>query len=241
MALMLADPDQLVSVSDLASDPGVSAMAQDAQNYILNQGLAEEIYLLQPDLVIAGTFSNKATIAMLQRLNVPVVPMEPAYSLEDISTRILEMGEALGRQDAAREMVAEFERDLEELQALAPDNKPSAALYYANGYTSGEQSLAGEILEAAGFRNAAVEAGLSRGGIFPLEMLALSDPDALITGRRYPAASRSEEILDHPVVQAIAHNRMRGSVTDQDWVCGTPYVLRAIAGLIELHQSGDKP
>lgn len=238
LAMMLAAPGQLISVSYLAFDPMGSSMADEAQALIPNRGLAEDIYLLNPDLVIAGSFSTRATVAMLRRLGLPVEVMEPAYSLSDVRARILEMGEILHRDEAAAEMVARFDVGLRRLREAAPTDRPVAALYYANGYTSGDRTLAGQILEAAGFRNAAVEAGLSMGGVFPLELLALSDPDALITGRRYPAASRSEEILDHPVVQMLAANRMQGSVTDRDWICGTPHVLRAIEGLAELHNVG---
>ena len=235
LAMMLAAPGQLLSVSYLSFDPRGSAMAGEAQKYVPNHGLAEEIYLLDPDLVIAGRFSTRATVSMLRRLGLPVVVMDPAYSLSEVRDRITEMGEVLHRQDAATEMAAQYDRDLATLAARAPEVHPLAALYYANGYTSGDRTLAGQILSTAGFRNAAVEAGLPMGGIFPLEMLAMSDPDALITGRRYPGASRSEEILDHPVVQALASNRMQGSVTDRDWICGSPHVLRAIAGLVALH------
>jgi iron complex transport system substrate-binding protein len=235
LAMMLAAPDQLLSVSHLSFDPRGSAMADEAARYLPNHGLAEEIYLLQPDLVIAGSFSTRATVSMLRRLGLPVVVMEPAYSLDEVRDRITEMGAVLHRRDEAARMVAQYDRDLAALTVNTPDTRPLAALYYARGYTSGDRTLAGQILSAAGFRNAAVEAGLPMGGIFPLEMLALSDPDALITGRRYPGASRAEEILDHPVVRALASNRMQGSVTDRDWVCGTPHVLRAIAGLTALH------
>lgn len=239
LAMMLAAQGQLISVSYLAFDPQGSAMADEAQALIPNRGLAEDIYLLNPDLVIAGSFSTRATVDMLRRLGLPVAVMEPAYSLADVRARIHEMGTLLHREEAAAEIVARFDAGLARLRATAPGDRPLAALYYANGYTSGDRTLAGEILEAAGFRNAAVAAGLPLGGVFPLELLALSDPDTLVTGRRYPAASRSEEILDHPVVQALASNRMRGSITDRDWICGTPYVLRAIQTLAALHREDD--
>lgn len=239
LAMMLAAPGQLLSVSHLAADPRGSAMAEEAGAYLINRGLAEEIYLLQPDLVVAGRFSNSATVNMLERLDIPVIVFDPAYSMEDVRGLVARMGEVLGREEAASALLAQFDRDLAMLIARAPDIHPLAALYYANGYSSGDRSLAGEILSTAGFRNAAVEAGLPMGGFLPLEMLALSDPDALITGRRYPAASRAEEILDHPVVTVLRSNRMQGSVTDRDWVCGTPHVLRAVAGLLDLHDTGE--
>ena len=92
LAMMLAAPGQLHSVSMLATDPRSSAMVEEAQAYDINHALAEEVWLMQPDLVIAGSFSRRATVDMLRRLGVPVVVMDPAYSLAQVSDRLREMG-----------------------------------------------------------------------------------------------------------------------------------------------------
>lgn len=236
LAMLLAGDGQLMSVSYLAIDRRSSAMADEAQSYRINRGLAEEIYLMQPDLVIAGSFTTRATMDMLRRLGVPVAIFEPAYGLDQVRDRILQMGEVLGQDVSAQALVSDYEQRLAALRAEIAD-RPSAALYYANGYTSGDRTLAGQILTAAGFENAAVAAGFSSGGILPLEVLAVLEPDALITARPYPGASRSEEILDHPVVRGMRDGRASGTFADRDWVCGTPYVLRAIEALGELRQS----
>jgi iron complex transport system substrate-binding protein len=235
LAMMVAAPGQLHSVSYLAFDPRGSAMAEEAKNYQINRGLAEEIYLMQPDLVIAGSFSTRATVDILKRLGIPVAVFNPAYGLGEVRDRLREMGHVLGREDVAQALIDDFDTRLDVLRAES-GKRPSAALYYANGYTSGDRTLAGQILTAAGFENAAVEAGFASGGILPLEVLAMLEPDALITGRRYPGASRSEGILDHPIVQALRESSASGTITDRDWVCGTPFVLRAIEGLSEVRQ-----
>ncbi|MEM9250265.1 MAG: ABC transporter substrate-binding protein [Pseudomonadota bacterium] len=236
LALLLAAKGQLLSVSYLAVDPRSSAMAEEARAYPINRGLAEEIYLLQPDLVVAGSFTTQATVAMLRRLGVPVVTFQPARSLEEVSARLLQMGEVLGRTAAAEEMVASYERRLAAFRAEVR-RRPSAALYYANGYTSGDRSLAGQILSAAGFENVAVAAGFASGGLLPLEVLALANPDTVITSRPYPGASRSEEILDHPVVRTLRAGRAHGGFADRDWVCGTPRVLAAVEEMGALRRS----
>ena len=233
LAMMLAAPGQLASVSYIARDRRASAMADDAMAYPINHGRAEEIYLLKPDLVVAGSFSTRATTDMLRRLGVPVVVFEPAYALDDVPARILQMGEALGRQQAARALVAEFETRMASL-ATQPTRR-RAALYSANGYTSGQNSLAGQILEAAGFANIAAELGYSHSGVLPLELLAMADPDVVISSRPYARASRSEEILAHPIVRDLTARQNTGEMRDADWVCGTPHILRAIAKLQHLH------
>ncbi len=236
LAMMLADSDQLLSVSHLAHDPRVSAMVREAENYRVNRGLAEEIYLMEPDLVIAGRYSTQATVSMLKRLGIPVVVFEPANRLADVPNRIRQLGEVLGQESRAADVITAYKRDLATLRAK-PKQRPRAALYYANGYTSGDKSLAGEIVDAAGFINIAAEKGYGAGSmkLMPLEVLALSNPSIIITGQKYPGSSRAEDILDHPVVSTLRRGRGAGSVTDRDWICGTPHVLQAVRGLNQTH------
>ncbi len=236
LAMMLAGPGQLLSVSHVARDPRASAMTEEAEAYPANHGLAEEIYLMQPDLVIASSYSARATLAMLRRLDIPVAVFEPTNSLKDVKARISQMGEVLDRQAAARAMLEEFDARLSQLTADVQEN-PRAVLYYANGYTAGDNTLAGQILLTAGFANAASEAGYAAGSRMPLELLAMTDPEIVITAQPYPGASRSEAILVHPVVQALRENRSSAAITDHDWVCGTPYVLRAIEKLSAARKS----
>ena len=232
LAMLLAAPGQLASVSYIARDTRASAMADQAVAYPINHGKAEEIYLLKPDLVLAGAYSTRATTDMLQRLGVPVVVFQPADSLEDVRDRILQMGEALGREDAARDLLADYDAQLAALR-IADGPRPRSALYAANSYTSGPQSLAGQILEAAGLDNIAVDLGYARSGRMPLEVLAMAAPDLLVGTTAYPRASRSEDNLAHPVVQQLAARSGAGQMRDADWVCGTPHVLRAVQNLVE--------
>lgn len=232
LAMLLAAKGQLLSVSHLASDRRSSAMVKEAGAYVTNHGRAEEIYLLRPDLVIAGAYSSKATVRMLKRLGVPVAVIQPARSLSDVRARIKEIGALLGQDEKAGRLAQRFERDLAELRQTPPGG-PRAALYAARGWTSGPGSLAGQILLAAGFRNIAGELGLKHGGTMPLEVLAMAQPDMVISSTPYKGHSRAEEILLHPVIETYRQNQTRANMRDSDWVCGTPYVLRAIHRLIE--------
>ncbi|MBO9453500.1 ABC transporter substrate-binding protein [Tropicibacter sp. R16_0] len=241
LAMMLAAPGQLLSVSYLALDPRASAMADKAMAVGVNHGLAEEIYLDEPDLVIVGSFSTRTTVDMLRRLGVPVVVFDPAYSLEDVRTNILRMGQVLGREEAAQTLLKDYDDGLAALTRPSSDG-PRAAIYSARGWTSGAQSLSGQILEAAGLRNIADELGMERGGTLPLEQLALVDPDLVITAQPYPGHSRAEETRRHPVLMHLRARAGQAVMSDRDWVCGTPYVLNAIKELGSAREiwQGDK-
>lgn len=236
LALMLAAPGQLVSVSRLAHDADSSAMAAAARALPANGSRAEEVFLLAPDLVLAGTFTDPATVAMLRDLGIRVELFEPAQSLADVPVNIERMGRLLGREAQAADMIAAFDRDLAAL-SVDPGPRPRAALYYVNSYTAGDRSLAGDILRAAGFDNVAAETGLDWGGVLPLERLVMLAPDVIIEGRDYPGQARAEDNLNHPALAALKDTRKAGHLTDRDWICGTPQVLEAVRVMRDLRLS----
>jgi iron complex transport system substrate-binding protein len=231
LAMLLAAPGQLVAVSHLAADPRSSAMAGRAADFPQTRGDAESVFLLRPDLVLAGTFTARATVDLLRRLGIPVVELPPVSRLDAVAGQMLAVGRALGREDEAAAMAQDFEATLAALRADAPRRPATAALYQANGYTAGVGTLADDVLAATGFRNLAAEAGLAGGGILALETLVMAAPDLIVTAGRYPGASRSEEILAHPALLRAAGAAGRHRLSDPDWVCGTPHLLRAVAGM----------
>lgn len=229
LAMLLA-PDTLVSVSSLATDPTSSAMHDAAAVYPANRARAEEVFLLDPDLVLAGIWSEAETVAILRRLGIRVETFPPATTLDELRAQIARMGALLGREDAAEALITGFDADLAALRRDPPDT--TAVVYFANGFAGSDTSLSGEALRAAGIRNLAAEAGYG-GGRLPLELLVLMEPDLIITGTRYPGTSRSEAILDHPALRSAIGSRPFVTVPDRDWICGTPAILDAVARLAD--------
>lgn len=229
LAMLLAGPGQLVSVSHIALDPRSSAMADQARGYVINRGGAEQIYLMHPDLVLAGTYTDRSAVALLRQLGVRVVELPIAERLSDVPAGLRAVGHALGQDARAEAMARRFETDLARLARPGP--KARAALYYPNGYTAGAGTLSDEVLSLTGFDNIGATAGLTGGGTLPLETLVMAAPDLLVTSAPYPGASRAEELLTHPALAQLRAQSARATLSDADWVCGTPYLLRAVAGM----------
>ena len=227
IAMRLAAPGQLLSVSALTADPDMSPLADRTGPYRLNHGRAEEIYLMRPDLVIAGSWISPATLSLMRDLGIRVEVLPPADSLQAIGEQIDQIGALLGREDQAQWLRRDFESRLADLRH--PADRGEAAIYYANGYTSGGKTLAGSILRAAGYDNIASEYGIDDTRVLPLEKLVLADPDRVVSGSHTPGRSQGEAIMAHPALIAVAPEAR--AETDRDWVCGTPDVLGAIAGL----------
>lgn len=223
LAMLIAAPGQLQSVSWLAADPTVSLMPDQARATGLNHGAAEEVFLQTPDLVLAGTYSTGPTTEMLRRLGLRVETLPPATSIADVRAGITQMGALLGQPARAAEVLADFDAGL---AALPKGATRRATTYGANGYTSGPDSLSGDVMRHAGL------ALLTDGaGQMALEQLVMAAPDLIVTGSRYPTPSRAESVLDHPAFAAIPAARV--TVPDRDWICGLPAIVHTAERLAQ--------
>ncbi|WP_342344655.1 ABC transporter substrate-binding protein [Vannielia litorea] len=234
LALALAAPGQVVSVTRMLQNDD-SAMAAQARALPGNAARAEEVYLLAPDLVLAGSFTAPDTLRMLERLGLRVEVFAPAETLADIRANMARMGALLGREAAARAQVAAFDARLAAID-VPEGPAPLAALYAANGYSAGQATLPGQMVKAAGFGLLAEELGLPYGGAVPLEVLASAAPDLLIAAQPGAPKSRAEEILAHPVVAELRERVPTDTLHDSDWTCGTPAVLDTVERLAAIRE-----
>jgi iron complex transport system substrate-binding protein len=238
LAMLLAGEGQLYSVSYLASDPSASVLAGEAGRYAVNHGLAEEVFLMSPDLVIAGTYTTRTTVALLRRLGFRVEEFAPASSFADIREHITRMGEILGRQEKAAELIAEMDAELADLSAQPPSGK-TVALYYANNYTSGAGTLVDETVKAAGLVNIADKLGMQGTSQLPLELLVLNDPDLIVTSEgEYAAPALAEQGYVHPAFKALTAGRKAVNVPAKYTICGAPFTLEAVRIMRNAAQEG---
>jgi hypothetical protein len=84
LLLRLADPARIASVTWLSRAQRGSNVADIAARLPVNHGLAEEIIPLDPDLVIAGTFSTRTAVATAQAYQDPARRVRHPRSIEEI-------------------------------------------------------------------------------------------------------------------------------------------------------------
>ncbi|MGC0053302.1 ABC transporter substrate-binding protein [Brucella pituitosa] len=231
LAMLLADATQLQSVSYLSRDPLLSVMTEKAKQLPVNHGQAEEVFLMKPDLVLAGTFSARATVGLLRDLGVRVEEFAPARSFEDIKVHMKRMGELLGRNEEADQQIAAMDAALSVIKR--PDHKRTVALYYANSYTSGRGTLIDEAIRLAGLDNIADKAGVRGSAMLPLEMLIMEKPDILVRGSRGRPPALAFENFEHPALRALEGHTRSVALNDNLTVCGGPFSVEAVARLAE--------
>lgn len=231
LAMLLAGEGQLLSVSFLAADQATSAMVEEAASYPLNHGLAEEIFLLKPDLVLAGTYGASASVAMLRRLGFRVETFDPESSFDDILANIRRVGRLLGQEERAEALASEMEAELADLDA-APKLSERVAVYSANSYTSGAGSLSDAVIEAAGLVNMSAELGIVGVAPLPLETLVMEEPDLILRGdSAYATPALAQQNFAHPAYRASVPPERQVSIPDASWICGGPFTLDAVRSL----------
>lgn len=229
LLLLLADREQIASVSWLAADPEESAYAGLAKGLRLNHGLAEQVLPLQPDLVLAGTYTAPYTVALLERLGFPVLRVEPADSLDQADINVRRIADALGHPERGRRLGEELAQRRASLASTAPHPPVPALMLQTGSFTVGE-GLAHELMTLAGLDNLAIRLGLDRWGSLSVEALLRLDPEVLVMPRyRADEPSLANTVLAHPALAGFVEAREVTRPPAASLGCETPALLDAAA------------
>ncbi len=234
LVMLLADRANIASISALAEDPAISAYPEMAAGLHLNYGLAEEVLALEPDIVVTSSFGLGATTFLLRALGHEVIEVGFAGSLGDIRRNIETVADAVGLPTVGAMMAAQFSRGLALATVDAGEQRPFAALYWANGFTSGAGTLPNGVLEAAGFRTVATELGINGVQELPLELLITAEPDILVVSEIRQTSALANEVFSHPALERAFASKPTAFIPNSLWNCGTPAVLDAFAQLAQV-------
>lgn len=236
LLLALADRSDIASVSFLAADRELSALADRAVGLPANRHRLEEIVAARPDLVLIGRQASPIIEGALRRLGYPVLEVEIVPpDLATVKAQIAAVAEALGVPQRGAAIIADIDRRVAALRSAAPAQRPVAAIYQPSGYALGRGSLSDEILRLAGFDNLADRVGLRGYGPVPLEVLVAGDPDVLILDEdARDRRSLAQQMLDHPALDRQFPAERRIAVPRRLWICGGAFTLEA-AELLHRH------
>ena len=232
IALRLAAPGQLVGVSYLSLDPGISVQVDRARAIAPVRATVESILELRPDLVIFDSVAHANVKRLLRGAGVPLLEVPWASSLDEAEELIARISVALGREEAGRALIADMQA---ERRRLAWQGSPTglAAVLQANRATTGKGSLMDELLRLAGLRNLAAELGIPAYGRLSLESVLAGQPDLLVLdGAANASPARATEFVDHHVLSSLAGRARIVSVPMKYAVCAGPEnfeVLRLLA------------
>ena len=237
LALMLGDAEQLKSVTFMAVDPRSSIMFEEAAGVPINFGSVEEVLAFTPDLVLAGTFGARYSVAMLRKLGYRVVVLDPANDLMEIARNVRVVANALGHSERGENMVKAMLERAASMKDRVFMPQPRAVIYRTGGRVAGEPSLGHSALELAGFINVAEEQNLGTWGSLPLEGVLRSNIDLLVRDLpRNGEPSYGSIVFMHPALKQSEVTFMTAELDGRSTICGTPYLLDAAERLLSDYQ-----
>ena len=190
--------------------------------------VAEDVLIIQPDLVVRSYGGGPHAETFFSRAGVAVLQVPYADSIADIRSTVMFLADRLGVPGRGREVVAEMDA---RLNRIPEPDVPRTALYMTPmGATSGPGTLVHEMLLAAGLENFEEQRGWRS---IPLERLAFEQPDVI-------AAAFFDVDTNHPAMWSpmrhpVARQKMRDRPTvmlDSAWTsCGGWFLIDAIEAL----------
>ena len=240
LLMRIVDPSRIAAITHLSQQPINAPLGLDsiASRLPINHGLAEEVIALNPDLILAGSFTTTTATALLRRLGYTVITFEPENSFNDMRANIRKLGAATGDQARAEQLIADFDARLAKLQARIPDEtRPIFADIGVNNFITGEGTLYAEVVNAAGYRTLGQALGFSGYRNVPLEQILTVRPALLATATPWTRPpSMSTMALGHSALRAMTARTPQVEIPERYTTCGAPSVLGAVEILVSARE-----
>lgn len=223
IALLVAAPGQLASVTWLAQQPEETALFRRAMGLHANRGTVESVAALRPDLILTGGFAPPYSRELARRLGARTLDLAAPQSIADLEGNIAATGAALGQPARARALIAAMRAALGPQPAVRQD----ALVVQGGGFTPRAAGLTATLL-----RHAGLEQRGSGDGRIALEALLARPPRVLVTSRYRPGeASLNAAWLRHPALARLPAGTRQLSLDGRAFLCPGPLAAFEVARL----------
>ena len=237
LLLLLADPEQVASISYVSLDPSSSFMLERAITHQVNHAELEELLALDPDLVVSSTYDDMSLRTLLGKLGYQVEIFPMASNLDAIRKNIRHMALLVGHPGRGEKLIAEMDNRIAIVSSKKHSRQPRALFYQARGYTSGKETLQDEALKLSGWKNISADLGITGYGSIDLERLLMAKPEQFFTSDYAPGTvSLAQRQLHHPALRKITSGNPMINIDYRFWICGGPMIADAIEALDRAHK-----
>ncbi len=222
LLLMIARPEQILSVTHLAQQPAETPLWQRARRYRKNDGSLVSVVPQRPDLVLTMGGGVRNRTALAKRLGIRTLDIPFPLSIGDVEQAISAVSAALGQPARGAGLV----RQMAALKRSAPAMQVDTIWLGGGGRTVPAKGLGAEWMALAGLRQRDIA-----GERVSLEHL-LVHPPRLILRSDYRSGQYSSEQrwLAHPLARGTAKSRT--IVSDgRPWTCMGPPMIGEILRL----------
>jgi iron complex transport system substrate-binding protein len=235
--LKLADPAQISGLSRFSRD---AWMADDTHHYPILSGGAEDVLVLQPDIVVASLFDKRSTRELLKANGLHLAEFAVPQNLAEARIQIREMGEIAGHPDRAAAEIARLDAALARARQAVADKHYRVLPLTRRGWVAGSDSFLGALLAETGLFSAAGELGFGAGGFASLEAIVNLKPDFILVSQAGDyAGDDGQAFLLHPALERFYPPEKRIVIPERLTECGGVMLAEALDALVkELRRVG---
>lgn len=222
LVLLLAAPEQVISVTHLSRDRHEFAFWRTAQRYRANDGSIASVAGMRPDLIVTmgGLARDHARLA--ERIGAEILILPYPQTLDDIETAIMQVAAALGREERARRFITVLRR----LGATRPATQTEAVFLSDGGLSVASGSLDAQWLSLAG-----IAVPENHGGRVTAEHMLIDPPATIVrSDYREDQASRGQFWLGFRFLERSRQTRIV-STDGRRWTCSGLSLLPEIMRL----------
>jgi len=224
--LKMVDREHILAVSpDAGKD--FSYMKVAAKGLPTVRASAEDIVLLNPDLIVRSHGGGADAPAFFKRAGIPVLNVGWAEDIDGIKRVTRKMAAGLGEVQKGEDIVKDMER---RLAALKSREGVSALYMTPGGVTSGPGSLIDEMMTLAGLTNFQKSPGWRS---IPLERLAYERPDMIVGAFFDTHHQEGWSSMRHPIARAQMQELPTVALNGSWMSCGGWFGLDAIEAMAE--------
>lgn len=215
--LDISGAKHLAVIPKSSTDPALAFQAEEASKVEHKIASAasldpEQVLAFQSDLIIMTKVHNAEQDAdqLLKKAGIPILSLSAWNNFEHIWTNYAWIGEAIGEEDSAKQIIDEMKAKVDEVQQkLEGVAKPSVLVISPLGpgtgpYFIGSSNISYEIVKLAGANHSADELGITRVTKASIEQIIKTDPDyILLIQWKEGDAADLDEITNTPGWQTL--------------------------------------
>ena len=207
----LVDLSRIVAIGSVTANPLYSNVSTEAAQIPARVGRdAEQILAQAPDLVVASPFVNPDLVTQLRNANATVVVADLVSSVDAQADNIRFLAYIYGEEARGEALVSEVSDRIASLKRVTDrhpvESRPRVVvLSIAQNITAaGSGTTEDGVLQLAGARNAAAEAGVNGNLVMSMETLANVDPDYIVLAEPDPDHSTLlPRLREQPVAASL--------------------------------------
>ena len=229
----IADREQVAALSHYSSEDDTSTITDLARTFPMTYESAEEVIAIAPDLVLTSRHSSRATLNVLQRIEIKTELFDEPLTVADSIAQVRRIAALVDRADRGEALVARIEAAIKAAELKDGASPIPAVIFQRNGFSPGTGTLMDELMRRVGFINVAARYGAEWGNI-PLQELVVAPPQVLLAGEIRPnMPTWADRVLRHPSLRHLESRMTRATFPDRLLYCAGPVLIQTADALMK--------